>query len=103
MVDEGLNSLASFRGQIHFRGKPGQSGTGSGRHGAQGVDVEIPVPKGTVIRCRDAGEGQPPLAELLEPGTLSGSHTSYLLLNTVQLSRTTRFRSPHSNDKSRKA
>lgn len=68
VVDEGLNSLSSFRRQLHFRAKPGTSGVGSCMHGARGADVEIPVPRGTVIRHKDAAPGQPPLAELVEPG-----------------------------------
>lgn len=68
VVDEGLNSLTTFRRQLHFRAKPGLSGAGSSRHGAHGEDMEIPVPRGTVIRQKDAQSGDPPIAELLTPG-----------------------------------
>lgn len=37
-------------------------------HGAQGADIEIPVPLGTVIRRKDALADEAPLAELLCPG-----------------------------------
>lgn len=67
-VDVGLNSLATFRKKLHFRGGPGTSGGGSGKHGACGGDVEVKVPKGTIIRARGAPEGTPPLAELLREG-----------------------------------
>lgn len=36
--------------------------------GANGEDFLIRVPAGTIIRRKDAGEGEPPLAELLQPG-----------------------------------
>jgi GTP-binding protein len=38
------------------------------RDGANGGDLEVRVPAGTIIRARDAAEGDPPLAELLAPG-----------------------------------
>lgn len=69
-VDPGLNSLSTFRKQLHFRGSQGAGGGGSGRHGASGSDVEIRVPRGTIIRERDALEGAPALAELLHEGEI---------------------------------
>ncbi|GMH41099.1 hypothetical protein BSKO_09009 [Bryopsis sp. KO-2023] len=68
VAESGLNSLLSFRRQIHWRAKKGTHGTGSNCTGSQGEDLYIPVPPGTIIRMRDAEEGSPPLAELLQPG-----------------------------------
>lgn len=68
VVDTGLNSLSTFRKQLHFRGSQGSGGGGSGRHGACGEDIEIRVPRGTIVREKDAAEGAPALAELLKEG-----------------------------------
>lgn len=43
-------------------------GQGAMRDGANGEDMEIRVPLGTIIRVKDAEEGEAPLAELLQPG-----------------------------------
>ncbi len=67
-VDPGLNSLSTFRKQLHFRGNPGSSGGGSNKHGANAPDIEIKVPRGTIIRAKDAPEDAPPIAELLQHG-----------------------------------
>ena len=48
--------------------RPGSAGGGSSRHGAAGADLEVPVPPGTIVRRRDAAEGEAPLAELVAPG-----------------------------------
>jgi GTP-binding protein len=64
-ADRGLNTLNPYRHQRQFCAGRGQSGTGSLCHGADGADVVLDVPPGTVLR--DAGSGEL-LAELLEPG-----------------------------------
>jgi hypothetical protein len=38
--------------------------------GRAGVDTIVALPPGTIVRRRDAGPDEPPLAELLEPGAL---------------------------------
>ncbi|KAG2484430.1 hypothetical protein HYH03_016740 [Edaphochlamys debaryana] len=68
VVDPALNSLSSFRGQVHFRAPLGVSGEGSNCDGADGEDLLVAVPPGTIIRRKGAEEGDPPLAELLQPG-----------------------------------
>jgi hypothetical protein len=40
--------------------------------GRAGVDTIVALPPGTIVRRRDAGPDEPPLAELLEPGALEG-------------------------------
>lgn len=62
------NSLSAFRRRVHWRADPGTAGGGSKCHGRDGEDLEIPVPPGTIIRARDAQEGDTALAELLLPG-----------------------------------
>ena len=50
VATKGLNSLSSFRNQIHFRAKKGGNGMGRNCAGAAGEDVEVKVPIGTIIR-----------------------------------------------------
>lgn len=67
-ADESLNSLSSFRRQVHFRATPGTPGMGSDCHGAAGKDLVIKVPPGTIIRRAGAAKEDPPLAEILREG-----------------------------------
>jgi GTPase len=50
LCDEGINTLGLLRRRVHHRAKPGTNGKGDSRHGADGADVCIPVPRGTVVR-----------------------------------------------------
>ena len=68
VADETLNSLVPFRHRVHWRALNGTPGKGSQCDGADGGDAEVPVPLGTIIRARDARDGDPPLAELVAPG-----------------------------------
>lgn len=65
----GLNSLSSFRRQVHFRASPGAPGVGSNKHGANGSDTVITVPPGTVVRVSENGDAHV-IAELLQAGEL---------------------------------
>ncbi len=47
-ADDGLRDLASFRRRVHYRAGRGGHGEGSLRHGADGDELVIPVPPGTV-------------------------------------------------------
>jgi GTP-binding protein len=47
-VDPGMNTLVSFKKQIHFKGGRGEHGKGKNQQGARGGDVRIAVPPGTV-------------------------------------------------------
>jgi GTP-binding protein len=57
-----------FRKQAHFRAQAGAAGQGSMRDGANGEDLEVKVPLGTIIREKGADADAPPLAELLQHG-----------------------------------
>lgn len=67
-ADASLNSLSSFRRQVHFRASPGHPGMGSDCHGANGKDLVIKVPPGTIIRKAGAQKSDAPLAEILKEG-----------------------------------
>ena len=54
-IDEGANTLLYFRYNRKFIAKNGGAGAGAKFHGANGEDVIIPVPLGTIIK--DAEDG----------------------------------------------
>jgi GTP-binding protein len=64
-ADPGLSTLLDFRYRQHFRAGRGEHGSGNNRTGADGEDVVIPVPVGTVVRDAETGEL---LGDLVEPG-----------------------------------
>lgn len=55
-VDEGLRTLMDFRYKRHFKAQRGGHGGGKNMHGANGEDLIIRVPPGTVIRNYETGE-----------------------------------------------
>ncbi|MGE5408272.1 MAG: GTPase ObgE [Syntrophothermus sp.] len=63
VCDPSRRDLAAMRGSRHFRAGRGRHGEGSNRHGAQGEDLEIPVPAGTRATAVDGR-----LVDLVEPG-----------------------------------
>ncbi len=64
-VDPHLNTLISFKYKQHFRADLGIGGQGSNRTGAQGSDMYVDVPPGTVVHDDETGEV---IADLTEPG-----------------------------------
>ena len=64
VADHNVASLLAFRDHPFRRGTDGTHGSGKGRHGRRGEDVEVPVPPGTVVRAHD-GEV---LADLVAAG-----------------------------------
>lgn len=65
VVDPGLTTLSPYRYHHHFRAGSGQHGSGNERRGANGEDLALPVPPGTVVREKASGRL---LGELLRPG-----------------------------------
>lgn len=55
-VDEGANTLLAFRYKRKFTAEGGANGQGGKRHGKNGEDVVIPVPRGTLIRDTETGK-----------------------------------------------
>ena len=51
-----LNTLMHFRYQSLLRAEKGQTGMGSNKHGADGEDLLIKVPLGTIVRDYETGE-----------------------------------------------
>ena len=55
-VDKGSNTLLSFRYKRKFVAEPGGNGMGGKKHGANGKDVIIGVPAGTLIKDPESGK-----------------------------------------------
>ncbi|MBP1768966.1 MAG: obgE [Candidatus Aminicenantes bacterium] len=64
-VSPSLSTLLDLRHRPHQKAGRGGHGMGKDRHGANGKDLVIPVPAGTVIKDADTDEV---LADLTEPG-----------------------------------
>jgi GTP-binding protein len=56
VADAGLNTLADFRVARKFRAESGQGGAGRNMTGKSGADLEVRVPRGTVVHDVDTGE-----------------------------------------------
>ena len=65
VVDPRLNTLSGFRYKVHHRAERGGHGGGSDKTGANGKDLRIGVPPGTIARHDETDEI---LAELIQPG-----------------------------------
>jgi GTP-binding protein len=57
-VDERLSTLAHFRRRRVYRADDGGAGSGAKKHGANGGDLVVGVPAGTVVRRVDGHEGE---------------------------------------------
>ncbi len=64
LADPDLRDLSSFRSRTLFRARGGGPGRGSGKHGADGGDVVLPVPAGTQVLDDDENL----VADLARPG-----------------------------------
>ena len=53
VATSGLNTLVDFRYKPELKAKPGGNGTKRDRHGADGEDLLVKVPMGTIVRKKD--------------------------------------------------
>jgi GTP-binding protein len=65
VVDPKLNTLSFFQHKLRFEAKRGVDGHGKNQTGADGADLRLPVPPGTVVRDADTGTL---VADLTTPG-----------------------------------
>ncbi|MDZ4167015.1 MAG: GTPase ObgE [Coriobacteriia bacterium] len=54
-VDTALSTLLDFHYKRHFKSERGTHGKGSGRDGATGDELVLPVPAGTIVRDAETG------------------------------------------------
>jgi GTP-binding protein len=62
-VDDSLRDLQSFKRKAHYKAARGGHGLGANRHGAEGDDLDIAVPPGTVVTGEDGS-----VHDLVRPG-----------------------------------
>ena len=62
---EGLNTLADFRYVRHYAARNGQGGAGQNKYGHGGDDINIQVPRGTLLMDAETGEL---IADMVTPG-----------------------------------
>jgi len=65
VVDPGVHTLLDFHFRPHVKAADGAGGSGSNRHGANGADLVLKVPDGTVVQTA----GGDVLADLVGAGT----------------------------------
>ncbi len=65
VADQQVNTLLAFSKKIHFRAERGSHGSGKNQTGAQGKDLSVSVPVGTVAYAADTGQV---IADLVAPG-----------------------------------
>jgi GTP-binding protein len=68
LADQNLGTLLDFRIRPEVRAQNGESGQGSNCHGADGDDVVLRVPVGTLVFVAGQAPGTPPLVDLDAPG-----------------------------------
>lgn len=90
--DEGLNTLMHFRGLKTFRAKEGDNGAGSNMQGADGEDMILKVPVGTLIYHRETGDLICDITEhgqkyLAAEGGLGGKGNAHFKSSTHQTPR----------------
>ena len=70
VVDQGLNTLTDFRNIRKYKAEDGEEGRKRNCHGANGKDVVLKVPPGTVIRDFETGKVILDMADRTEPVVL---------------------------------
>ena len=65
VVDSNLSTLQDYRYRTRYAAGRGEHGSGNNRSGAEGEDVVLRVPPGTIVRDAEAAEV---MADLTEPG-----------------------------------
>ncbi|MBI5721763.1 MAG: GTPase ObgE [Burkholderiales bacterium] len=63
VADRNINTLIDYRYARRHEARNGEAGRGSDQFGAAGLDIELRMPVGTIVRDAEGGE---PLVELLE-------------------------------------
>lgn len=85
-------TLLHLKYQRHVIAKPGECGTGNHKHGADGSDVIIDVPLGTVVKDAESGEVLLEITEdgqevILTPGGRGGMGNDHFKSSTHQTPR----------------
>ncbi len=89
VVDEGINTLTDFRHVRKYCAKDGQPGSKKKQHGANGADITLKVPPGTVIKEAESGKVIIDMSNKKEPyvllkGGRGGNGNQHYATSTMQ-------------------
>lgn len=101
VVDEGLNTLTDFRHITKYRAQDGEPGGKRNCHGANGADVVLKVPPGTVIKDSETGKVILDMADKKEPVVLLRVDEADEV-TVIMLRQPCRLQSMHSRDSRQK-
>ena len=92
VVDQGLNTLTDFKNVRKYKAGDGEEGGKRRCHGANGKDIVIKVPPGTVIKDFDTGKVIIDMADRTEPfvlleGGMGGKGNQHFATSTMQAPR----------------
>ena len=92
VVDTGMNTLTDFRNIRKYKAGDGQPGSKRRRHGANGNDIVIKVPPGTVIKDFESGKVIMDMSDRTEPfvllkGGRGGKGNQHYATSTMQAPR----------------
>ena len=87
--DENMNTLIDYRHKRKFAATPGEEGGKNRKHGADGEDLILKVPKGTLIREASTGKIIHDMGDSLEPyillkGGRGGKGNQHYATSTMQ-------------------
>ena len=91
-VDDGLNTLGDFRHVRKYIAKDGQEGGKRRQHGANGEDLVVKVPAGTIIRDAETGKIIADMSgdnrrQIILPGGKGGIGNMHYATSTMQVPR----------------
>lgn len=92
VVDQGLNTLTDFKNVRKYKAGDGEEGGKKRCHGANGKDIVIKIPPGTVIKDFDTGKVIIDMADRTEPfvlleGGMGGRGNQHFATSTMQAPR----------------
>ena len=89
-VDKGMTTLGEYRHKHKFSAQPGENGGKSRCHGANGSDIVLKVPEGTVIKDAESGKviadmSGDNMRQVILKGGRGGLGTQHFATATMQL------------------
>jgi GTP-binding protein len=89
VVNPHLNTLLNLRKHPHWKAQKGAHGQGSNKHGKNGADILVPVPRGTIARDAETGELIADLANINVAGDDCHFDTSQAVSRLITQARQT--------------
>ena len=87
VVDEGINTLSDYRHRRKFKAGDGQEGGRRRCHGADGEDIILKVPAGTVVKEKESGKVILDMSNKKEPKINQVLHLFHYLISQMLFSK----------------